>query len=125
MRHCKAKQKHPQGKSNITAICFAYDKDLEQIYAFYCARYENITFNDFLKLGLTEFMMKFNSIPESEPIYNIIKSRVINLAQIKDKEERKYWRKQKKINKIPDIYLSNDELDMNLKEMFKNVGGIK
>lgn len=70
-------------------------------------------------------MMKFNSIPEIEPIYNIIKSRVINIAQIKDKEERKYWRKQKQINKIPDIYLSNEELDMNLKEMFKKVGGIK
>jgi len=70
-------------------------------------------------------MMKLNSIPESEPIFNIIKSRVINVSTIKDKEERKYWRKQKKINKIPDIYLSNDELDMNMKEMFKKVGGIK
>ena len=76
-------------------------------------------------MGITEFMMKLGSIPESEPIYNIIKSRVINLAKIKDKEERKYWRKQKQINKIPDIYLSNDELDMNMKEMFKKVGGIK
>lgn len=125
MKQYRGKQKHPQKKNNITAICFAYEKDLEQIYAFYCARYENITFKEFLKLGLTDFMMKFNSIPESEPIYNIIKSRVINIAQIKDKEERKYWRKQKKINKIPDIYLSNEELDMNLKEMFKKVGGIK
>lgn len=70
-------------------------------------------------------MMKLNSIPESEPIFNIIKSRVIKLRTIKDKEERKYWRKQKQINKIPDIYLSNDELDMNMKEMFKKVGGIK
>lgn len=69
--------------------------------------------------------MKLNSIPESEPIFNIIKSRVIKLSTIKDKEERKYWRKQKQINKIPDIYLSNDELDMNMKEMFKKVGGIK
>lgn len=70
-------------------------------------------------------MMKLNSIPESEPIFNIIKSRVIKISTIKDKEERKYWRKQKQINKIPDIYLSNDELDMNMKEMFKKVGGIK
>lgn len=70
-------------------------------------------------------MMKLNSIPESEPIFNIIKSRVIKLSTIKDKEERKYWRKQKQINKIPDIYLSNEELDMNMKEMFKKVGGIK
>ena len=70
-------------------------------------------------------MMKLNSIPESEPLYNIIKSRVINPAKIKDKEERRYWRKQKQINKIPDIYLSNEELDLNLKEMFKKTGGIK
>lgn len=70
-------------------------------------------------------MMKLDSIPESEPIFNIIKSRVIKLSTIKDKEERKYWRKQKQINKIPDIYLSSDELDMNMKEMFKKVGGIK
>jgi hypothetical protein len=69
--------------------------------------------------------MKLDSIPESEPIFNIIKSRGINIGTIKDKEERKYWRKQKKINKIPDIYLSNEELDMNMKEMFKKVGGIK
>ena len=70
-------------------------------------------------------MMKLNSIPESEPIFNIIKSRVIKISTIKDKEERKYWRKQKQINKIQDIYLSNEELDMNMKEMFKKVGGIK
>lgn len=117
--------KHPHPKSKKTPICFAYDKDLEQIYAFYCARYENITFNEFLKLGITDFMMKFNSIPETEPLYNIIKSRVIKPESIKDKEERKYWRKQKQLNKIPDIYLSNEELDLTLKEMFKNTGGIK
>lgn len=67
-------------------------------------------------------MMKLNSIPESEPLYNIIKSRMINPATIKDKEERKYWRKQKRINKIPDIYLSNEELDFNLKE---SLGGLR
>ena len=104
-------------------LCIPYD--LEQIYSFWCARYENIRYSDFKRLGITEFMMKLNSIPESEPIFNIIKSRVIKLSTIKDKEERKYWRKQKKINKIPDIYLSSDELDMNMKEMFKKVGGIK
>ena len=76
---------------------------------------------EFLKLGITDFMMKLNSIPESEPLYNIIKSRMINPASIKDKEERKYWRKQKQINKIPDIYLSNEELDINLKEMFRRI----
>ena len=48
--------------------------------------------------------MKFNSIPESEPLYKIIQSRTIDLSKIKDKEERKYWREQKRINKIPEIF---------------------
>lgn len=68
--------------------------------------------------------MKLNSIPESEPLYKIIQSRTINIAKIKDKDERKYWREQKRINKIPDIYLSNREIEESLKESMKNVGGI-
>ena len=52
-------------------------------------------------------MMKFNSIPETEPLFTILKSRAINLGEIKDKEERKHWRKLKNANKIPDLYLSN------------------
>ena len=84
-----------------------------------------MTYKEFLQLPLTEFNMKFNSIPESEPLYKIIQSRTIDLNKIKDKEVRKYWREQKRINKIPDIYLSNRELDQDLKEsMIRNVGGL-
>lgn len=69
--------------------------------------------------------MKFNSIPETEPLYKIIQSRTIDINKIKDKEEKKYWREQKRINKIPDIYLSNKEIDQVLREsMVKNVGGL-
>ena len=115
-------RKHPeqlQGKkqsSNRTTFCWAYPSDLEQFYAFYCARYENISYNDFLHLGLTEALMKLNSIPESEPLYKVIKSRTISLVKIKDKSERKYWAELKKINKIPAIYLSIKELDDIFKE---------
>lgn len=84
-----------------------------------------MTFNEFLQLPLSEFNMKFNSIPENEPLYKIIQSRTIDIAKIKDKEERRYWREQKRINKIPDIYLSNREIEQELKEsMIRNVGGI-
>lgn len=115
-------RKHPEQSlerkqnSNRTAFCWAYPSDLEQFYAFYCARYENISYNDFLHLGLTEALMKLNSIPESEPLYKVIKSRTISLAKIKDKSERKYWAELKKINKIPAIYLSIKELDNIFKE---------
>ena len=115
-------RKHPEQllerkqNSNRTSFCWAYPSDLEQFYAFYCARYENISYNDFLHLGLTEALMKLNSIPESEPLYKVIKSRTISLAKIKDKSERKYWAELKKINKIPAIYLSIKELDDIFKE---------
>lgn len=107
-----------------TIICFAYDKDLYQMYSFYCARYKDMKFEEFMKLGYEEFSMKLGSIPETEPLYNIIKSRTIDIGKIKDKEERKYWRELKKLNAIPDIYKSNEELDRDLKANLKNVGGL-
>lgn len=104
-------------------ICFGYERDLEQMYAFYCARYENISYSEFLKLGIEQFTMKLNSIPKNEPLYEIIKSRTINLAKIKDKEERKYWRELKKINRIPDIYKTNDEIEREMLKELKNYEG--
>lgn len=113
---------------NKRVFCFAYPKDLDDAYAFYCARYENIKWEEFKQLGLFEFNKKLGSIPKTEPLYDIIKSRAINLGQIKDKEERKYWRTLKKENRIPDAYLSTQEIYDNLREQVKNnnkVGGIK
>lgn len=98
-------------------LCYPYD--IENIYAFYCARYENIKYDDFMNLGYEQFKMKLNSIPESEPLHHIIKSRTINTSKIKDKEERKYWNEQKRVNAIPDIYKSIEELENDLKEKVK------
>lgn len=106
-------------KSKGVQFSFAYWKDLDEAYAFYCARYENISFEDFLKLPISEFNRKLASIPETEPLYKIMQSRAINLNKIKDKEERKYWQELKRINKIPYAIYSND----NTKSI--NLGGIK
>ena len=109
-------------KTNETILCYAYENDLIQVYDFYCARYENITFKEFMDLGISEVQRKVASIPESEPLYTILKSRIINLAKIKDKEQRKYWAELKESNRIPDIYKPSQELDMNLNKKF---GGLK
>ena len=111
-------------KNNGMVICYGYPSDLQQMYAFYCARYDNIGYEEFLKLGIEEFSMKLNSMPKDEPLYEIIKSRTINLGKIKDKDERKYWRELKKINKIPDIYKTNDEIEKEMKEQLKNYEGV-
>ena len=62
-----------------------------------------------MNLGIEEFGMKLSSIPENEPLYKIIKSRVIKISSIKDKEEKKYWRDLRKANRIPEEYLPYDE----------------
>jgi hypothetical protein len=63
--------------------------------------------------------MKLNSIPKSEPLFDIIKSRTIRLSDIKDKEERKYWSKQRKLNAIPSEYLSTQEIMLDLSNFSK------
>lgn len=99
-------------------ICLPYD--LDDIYCFFCSRYKDITIEEFFNLKASEFNRKIKSIPKSEPLYEILRSRVINLAEIKDKEERKYWRKLKKINRIPDEYISIQELDNRLIDSLKH-----
>jgi hypothetical protein len=107
-------------RNHKTIICLPYD--INQIYSFWCARYRDISYEEFLKIKKSEFMRKIESIPENEPLYKIIQSRVIDTSSIKNKEERRYWNKLKRINKIPDIYLSNEEIDLELKQM---IGGNK
>ena len=98
---------------------------MEQIYPFMCRNYGNITYKELLNMGYEEFSMKLNSIPEKEPLYTIFKSRSINIGKIKDKDEKKYWRELKKVNAIPDIYKTSEEINIQLKNSMGNVGGIK
>lgn len=113
-------------KNNKTIICIPYD--INQLYAFWCARYRDISYEEFMNIKKSEFMRKIESIPENEPLHKIIKSRVINISKIKNKEERKYWQGLKIANKIPDAYLSNEEIEINLKQMIgdnKNGNGFR
>lgn len=72
-----------------------------------------------MELGVSDFLRKFKSIPESEPLFTILKSRSIDLNKIKDKNEKKYWQNLKKINAIPSEYLSTQEIMFNLTKFTK------
>lgn len=108
-------------KSNKTILCFSYENDLIQMYDFYCARYENISWEEFMNLGINEFSKKIKSIPESEPLYMIIKSRTINIEKIKNKDEKNHWKELKEINKIPEIFIPNEEIEIKID---KKIGGL-
>ena len=68
--------------------------------------------------------MKISSVPETEPLYATMKSRSINVASIKDKEERKYWNKLKSENRIPDIYLPREYINKRVMAEMKQGGYI-
>lgn len=68
--------------------------------------------------------MKISSIPETEPLYTTMKSRTINVSNIKDKEERKYWTKLKAENRIPDIYLPQEYINKRIMSEIKQGGVI-
>jgi predicted RNA-binding protein with PUA domain len=104
-------------------LCIPYD--IEQIFAFFCSRYGNITYKELLNMGYEEFVAKINSLPKSEPLYEILKSRIIDISKIKDKEEKKYWLELKRINKIPDEYKTIEEVHREIKNMARKNGGIK
>ena len=135
MARCLEHQKHPaqiikeeiekEKHSSGIQFCFAYYRDIEEAYAFYCARYENISYDEFLNLGLEEFKMKLASLPETEPLYKTMQSRVINTASIKDKEQKKYWNKMKQENRIPDIYLPKEYINKRVKSQIKEGNNIK
>ena len=77
-----------------------------------------------MQLGFFEAKKKIFNIPENEPLYKIIKSRTINTAKIKNKEERAYWQEMKRINEIPQVYLPMKEINKRLEEFIKNKKGI-
>lgn len=119
--------KHPAKSnthtSNTMIVCIPYD--IDSIYAFMCSRYGNINYKDLMNMGYEEFTAKLSSIPEYEPLFKIFKSRIIDPSKIKDKEERKYWNELKRVNKIPDIYKTIDEIHIELKNQTRKNGGIK
>lgn len=106
-------------KHHKTIINFAYEEDIDNIYAFYCSRYENISFEEFMQLGFFELKKKISSIPESEPLYKIIKARTINIGKIKNKEEKEYWNEMKRIHSIPQIFIPTKEIDIQLRNFTK------
>lgn len=78
-----------------------------------------MTMKEFKELPLSDFIRKFKSIPENEPLFTIIKARTIDTSKIKDKQEKKYWNELKRINKIPSEYLSVDEILNDLSKFAK------
>lgn len=92
-----------KGKSDIQIYSFEHDDDY--IYAAFIDQYR-IDLQDIEYLHWWKFKAMFKSLKEDNKIVEIMKYRGIDLSEIKDKEQKAYYKKMKDIYKIP---ISKDE----------------
>lgn len=88
-------------KENTKQI-YSYEFDAEYIYSAFIDQY-NINLQTIEYLHWWEFKAMFQGLKEDNLIVKIMGYRSINLGEIKDKEEKKYYKKLKKLYALPDM----------------------
>ena len=92
-----------KGKSDIKIYSFEYDDDY--IYAAFMDQY-GIDLQDIKYLHWWKFKAMFKSLKEDTEIVKIMRYRSMDLSNIKDKNEKAYYKKMQELYKIP---ISKDE----------------
>lgn len=80
---------------------YDYNFDDEYIYAAFLDQY-NIDLQNIKYLHWWKFKSMFKSLNENHKISEIMKYRGINLKDIKDEEEKKFYKKMKEVYKLPE-----------------------
>ena len=97
-----------QGMGSTQIYSFEHDDDY--IYAAFMDQY-NIDLQDIEYLHWWKFKAMFKSLKEDNMIVKIMGYRSIDLSQIKDKEQKSYYKKMKEIYKIPIPQDEQEKLD--------------
>lgn len=79
---------------------YDYEYDDDYIYSAFLSQY-NVDLQDIKHLHWWKFKAMFKSLNEDNKIVKIMQYRSIDLSEIKDKEQNAYYRKMKKLYKIP------------------------
>lgn len=94
-----------KGKSSTNIYDFDYDDDY--IYAAFLDQY-GVDLQDIDYLHWWKFKAMFKSLKEDNEIVKIMSYRAMDLSNIKDKEQKKFYQEMKKLYEIP---LSKNEID--------------
>ena len=92
------------GKGKSVQV-YDYEYDSELIYSAFMTQY-GIDLQDIDFLHWWKFKALFRGLKEDNEIVKIMNFRGVDLNQIKDKEQKKYYKKMKELYKIP---INNDE----------------
>ena len=94
---------------------YDYEHDAEMIYAAFLQQY-GMNLNA-IDLHWWQFRAMFDNLNDSTQFIKVVGYRAVNLSEIKDKEQKKYYSKMKHIYKLPD-FQSEEEKERVMNDMF-------
>lgn len=89
-------------RNNNTKQIYSYEFDDEMIYSAFMYQY-GIDINSIEYLHWWKFKAMFEGLNKENKIVEIMGYRAMDLSKIKDKEEKKRYKKLKEIYKLPDM----------------------
>lgn len=89
-----------RGKNTSSKQIYDWDYDDEYIYAAFLDQY-NIDLQEIEHLHWWKFKAMFKSLKETNKIVEIMKYRSINLSEIEDKKEKKFYKKMQETFALP------------------------
>jgi hypothetical protein len=101
-----------KGKGEGVSQIYSYDFDDEYIYAAFLDQY-NINLQKIDYLHWWEFKAMFKALKEDNELVKIMKYRAMDLRDIKDKNEKDFYKKMKEMYKIPTKQSKNDKQKIN------------
>lgn len=98
----KEKKTGRKERNNNTKQIYSYEFDDEYIYSAFMYQYK-IDINSIEYLHWWKFKAMFEGLNKDNKIVEIMGYRAMDLSKIKDKEEKKRYKKLKEIYKLPDM----------------------
>lgn len=110
--HAEKTSPSKQKESTNAKKVFDFDFDGDLIYAAFLQQYKiDLCLHE---LHWCQFKALFNCLAEETQFVKVMQYRSINLAEIKDKKQRKFYRKMKQAYRLPDNRSeAQKEADMN------------
>lgn len=108
--------------NKVNNIIYSFEYDDDYIYSAFLSQY-NIDLNSIEYLHWWKFKALFKSLNSSNEIVKVMEYRAIDLNKIKDKEQKEFYRKMKKIYEIP--LPKNEQEKLNaIEEVLMNGGDL-
>ncbi len=97
---CGERKASKEKTGNASKRIYDFEADAELIYSAFLQQYRiDLTTEN---LHWHKFKALFNSLSEDTQFIKIVQFRTIKLSEIKDKEQRKYYKKMKELYRLPD-----------------------